>query len=132
MSTIPEKLNGDTIDRLIDIYREDEEMLEVLEESLLSFAEYHSSVYTMETKLKFLSPQSMDREEYQNAVGKMDAYRSVCHEALLTAVSVLNRLAEKENLPAVYADEVRRERPYRRQIANAVFNYVETIIRERR
>ena len=44
---------------------------------------------------------------------------------------MLNRLAEKENIPAVYEGIVSEDRPYRRELADAVLEYIRDIIKNR-
>jgi len=41
-------------------------------------------------------------------------------------------MAAKEGLELIYNGIVSEERPYRREVANAVLEYVEKVIRERR
>jgi len=65
-------------------------------------------------------------------VESLDKKRTMLHNRVLIAVNVLNRMASKENLKPVYDGIVSEERPYRREVANAVLEYVEKIIKERR
>ena len=58
--------------------------------------------------------------------------RTVIHNSVIANVNLLNRLAEKNGLHPVYDGIVSEERPYRREIANAVLDYVESIIKNRR
>lgn len=46
-------------------------------------------------------------------------------------VNVLNRMAKSQNLPPFYDGVVSEERPYRREVANAVLEYVEETILNR-
>lgn len=125
-------INAETISKLISIYAEDTEFLDILHSSLKSFEEYHSAIYEMETWMRIYSYNSVDKEEYQSRVADMDKCRTACHNSVLISVNVLNRLAVKENLPLVYEGIVSEERPYRREVANAVLAYVENIIKNRR
>ena len=71
-------------------------------------------------------------EEYKDNVSKLDKMRTVNHNSVIANVNLLNRLAEKNGLQPVYDGIVSEERPYRREIANAVLDYVESIIKNRR
>lgn len=125
-------INAETILKLSSLYAEDTELLNILCSSLKSFEEYHSVIFDMETWIKVYSYKSVDKEEYQSKVTDMDRRRTMCHNSVLSSVNILNRLAAKENLPLVYDGVVSEERPYRREVANAVLEYVENIIKNRR
>lgn len=126
------KINKETITKLITTCQEDKDMLDILYSSLKSFEEYHSVIFDMETWMKVFSYKSIDKEEYQSKVTDMDRRRTMCHNSVLSSVNILNRLADKENLPLVYDGVVSEERPYRREVANAVLEYIENIIKNRR
>lgn len=126
------KINYETINKLIATYQEDKDMLDILYSSLKSFEEYHSVIFDMETWMKVFSYKSVDKEEYQSKVTDMDRRRTMCHNSVLSSVNILNRIAVKENLPLVYDGIVSEERPYRREVANAVLEYVENIVKNRR
>ena len=126
------KINYETITKLIATYQEDKDMLDILYSSLKSFEEYHSVIFDMETWMKVFSYKSVDKEEYQSKVTDMDRRRTMCHNSVLSSVNILNRIAVKENLPLVYDGIVSEERPYRREVANAVLEYVENIVKNRR
>jgi len=127
-------LNREVLDRLISIYQtnEDDDGLDMIFEQLASFEEYHSAIYSMETKLKVRSAKSMEGEEYRLMVQSLDKKRTMQHNRVLIAVNILNRMAAKEGLELIYNGIVSEERPYRREVANAVLEYVEKVIRERR
>ena len=125
-------LNINTLKKLAEIYQEDNELLDILYSSIKSFEEYHLAIYEMESWMKVYSYKSVDKEEYQSKVTDMDRRRTMCHNSVLSSVNILNRLAAKENLPLVYDGIVSEERPYRREVANAVLEYVENIIKNRR
>ena len=126
------KINNETITKLITACHEDKDMLDILYSSLKSFEEYHSVIFDMETWMKVFSYKSIDKEEYQSKVTDMDRRRTMCHNSVLSSVNILNRFAAKENLPLVYDGVVSEERPYRREVANAVLEYVENIVKNRR
>ena len=124
-------LNKETIDKLIAKYKDDEKMLSIIERSLISFEEYHQAIYKMELWMKVHSI-SVSGDEYKENVSKLDKGRTNEHNSVLGNVNLLNRLAEKNGLPLVYDGIVSHDRPYRREVANAVLHYVEEIITNRR
>lgn len=123
-------INKDTIENLISIYKDDEKMLSIIERNLMSFEEYHQSIYKMELWMMVHS-DSCSGDEYKDNVSSLDKGRTSEHNSVLGNVKLLNRLAEKNGLPLVYDGIVSHERPYRREVANAVLEYVEDVIKSR-
>ena len=74
----------------------------------------------------------MHADEYKTMVEEMDRRRTRMHNSVLASVNILNRLAASQNLAPVYAGIVSEEKPYRRDVANAVLAYVEEAIKNRR
>lgn len=85
----------------------------------------------METWLKIYGNNSSN-EEYKDTVANLDKSRTLQHNALLGNVNLLNRLAEKNNLPLVYDGIISHERPHRREVANSVLEYIDFTINNRR
>ena len=76
--------------------------------------------------------KDMEMEEWQSFYSEMDDDRNKNHNQVISSVRILNRMAAKEGLPPIYEGTVSEESPYRQEIADAVFAYIETIIRNRR
>ena len=125
------KVNKDTIRQLVLQYRDEEVMLEMLEDALRSFEEYHQAIYYLELKKQLYSMGAMEGREYRTLIEELDRGRTANHNAVLVQVNVLNRMAKAAGLPLFYEGVVSEERPYRREVANAVLEYVETVVRER-
>ncbi len=121
----------DTINQLIEIYKDDVKFLNIIERCISTFEEYHDTIFKMELWMKVYS-NSITGQEYQDNVSKLDKMRTANHNSVIANVNLLNRLAEKNSLPPVYDGIVSEERPYRREIANAVLEYVEQTIKNRR
>ena len=60
-----------------------------------------------------------------------DKTRTRCHNAVIAQVNCLNRLAEEAGIPPLYDGVVSEERPYRRQVADAVLDFVRDSILNR-
>lgn len=125
-------LNLDILKKLVLAYKDDTDVSAFLQDALDSFEDYHVSIYKMETKLMLVTANDMDRSNYQDLVTSLDKTRSNSHDTVISTVAFLNRLAEMQKLPPVYDGIVSKERPYRKQIANAILSFVESIIRDRR
>ena len=125
------RINKSSIEQLIIQCADDKEMLDVIFNVLSDFEDYHRRIYEMETKLKVYSPKSMNIEDYRDMRETLDRSRTTQHNVVIMNVGMLNRFAKKENIPLVYEGVVSEERPYRRELADAVLEYVEDIIKNR-
>ncbi len=125
-------INTSIIKNLITLHNTDKETLDIIQDCLHSFEQYHSAIYEMETKMRIYSYESMDADEYKTMVEEMDRRRTRMHNSVLASVNILNRLAESQNLAPVYDGTVSEEKPHRREVANAVLAYVEEAIKNRR
>jgi len=125
------KINTETLAALIESNKEDKETLDFIFHCLMDFENYHQAVFRMECKTKVYKPGVLAREEYQDMVTTADKSRTLAHNSLLEMINALNRLAAKNNMPPLYDGTVSEERPYRREVANAVFEYVKDVIENR-
>lgn len=105
--------------------------MNTIERCLISFEEYHSQIYKLEICMKIFSNGNVDKDNYKIKIEELDKSRTTYHNALLGNVNVLNRLAEKNTLPPFYDGKVSQDRPYRREVANGVLQYVEKIVENR-
>lgn len=120
-------MNRKALDNLIQACKTDSELLEIIQDALRSFEEYHTAIYSMEIRKQLLAG-TVDALQYQEEIGEMDRRRTSSHNAVISNISLLNRLAEQAGLPPVYEGVISREQPYRRQIADAVLDYVRDVI----
>lgn len=125
------ELNKETITKLLDIYRGDSEALEMIEAALLSIEEYHVAIYEMEIKKVVLTALEIEASEYRSQVEALDRNRTVHHNAMLTQVNILNRMASMNDLAPVYGGTVSEDKPYRRQVADAALAFARQVIVER-
>ena len=123
-------MNRKALNDLIRSCKDDAELLKEVRDALLSFEEYHTAIYKMETKRKILEG-TMDARQFQEEITSLDRARTDCHNAVLANVSMLNRIAAMYGLPPVYDGTVSEKQPFRRQVADAVLGYVQEIILER-
>ena len=124
-------LNAETIWKMLQFFRDDQETVETIEHALMLFESYHASIYELEIKKRLYSSGAMEADTYRERIPRLDKTRTYTHNALLTQVNVLNRIAAEGTLPPVYAGIVSEERPYRREVANAVLDFVQQIILNR-
>ena len=129
--TTQTKINTDTLNKLIERNKDDKDTLDFIFHVLMDFESYHKAVFEMESKTKVYSYEALGREDYQEMVSAADKSRTSAHNSLLGMVNALNRLAVKNELPPFYDGIVSEEKPYRREVANAIFKYVQRVIENR-
>lgn len=127
-----DKFNTQALEKLMQNNKDDKDILDMIFDVIKSFEEYHHSIIDMETKLQIYSSGTLDREEYQDMVTELDKRRTMCHNSVLTGMSLINRIAEKQSIEPIYSGTISEERPYRREVENAVLDYIQKIIENRR
>ena len=126
------EININALEKLIQTCRDDKESLDIIFDILKGFEEYHAKIIELEIRLKLYSTIILTTDEYQFIVTELDKRRAMSHDSILIGVNVLNRMAEKQDIEQIYSGTVSKERPYRREVANSVLNYLQTIIENRR
>lgn len=121
-------MDKERLTKLIASFSDDSEMLEIIYNCLISFEEYHKAVYELEVYKRVFNSDGRAERSILETAEAMDRTRTRCHDALIANVAILNRMAGGD---PVYSGTVSKERPYRREVANAVFKYMETVINER-
>ena len=122
------QVNRETLKALIAKHSDDSELTGIILEALESFESYHGAIYTLELKRELYLRGAMDRETYREEIPYLDGIRTSKHNAVISNVKLLNRLAEQDGLEPFYAGIVSEERPYRTELADAVLLFVcETI-----
>ena len=124
-------INERTLDLLIQSFENDADMLSLIDDCVTSFENYHNAVYKMETYKRLHGTNIKNGEIYRDTISQLDRDRTISHNALIANVNILNRLAEMQQLPPLYDGIVSEERPHRRVIANAIFEYIEKVINQR-
>ena len=132
MSETKSIFSVENLESLIKASKNDKDLLEFIASCLKSFEDYHRAIYDMETWLKLYDCNALGREEYQDALTSYDKARTTRHDTLLGSVNGLNRAAQKAGIGLIYSGVVSKERPYRREVANAALDFVEMVIKERR
>ena len=119
-----------SLKELVYLSFDDKELLDMIYDALISFERYHNAIYDMETKKK-LYCGAMDSLDYRKMKNELDKLRTACHNAVIANVAMLNRMAEQKGIPPIYDGVVSEDRPYRRELADAILGYVAGIINER-
>ncbi len=124
------KINRENFKKLIEVYSGDPEMLNTVFSVISKFEDYHKAIFDMEMKIALYSGM-WTSEEYKEEYSSLDNYRTVCHNGVIAGVKILNRMAESKGVGVVFDGVVSEEKPYRRILADAVFEFVNEIIDNR-
>jgi len=125
------KINTETLNRLIALYRNDAGALEAITDALDSFEKYHQAIYKLENQRRLYTQGAMSPETYRVLIPELDVIRTRNHNEVISQVSMLNRLAEKNSLSPFYDGIVSKEPPIRTHIADAVLAFVRQVIADR-
>lgn len=125
------QINNDTLDGLIRFFRDDKDDLDMIIRAMEIFEDYHQAVYRLEITRRLFSCDAIDSETYRYETVTRDKSRTVNHNAVIAQVNLLNRMAQEAGLPLVYDGVVSEERPYRRELANAVLEFIQEVIANR-
>jgi len=126
---VTDEFSNDILFKLIEVNKDNTERLDTILECVQAFEDYHSAIFEMEMKMKIYGNSS--GADYRDMVSELDSNRTNNHNAMLVRVNILNRMAEQANLPLVYAGTVSEEKPFRREVADAVLAFVERVILQR-
>lgn len=124
-------LNKESINKLISLNKNDRETLDFIKSCIDSFEQYHKAVFDDQMFPLLYGSGALESSEFLEGRISVDRIRTVHHNAVIANVSILNRLAEQAGLDPVYDGIISKDQPYRRQIADAVFEYIEDIINNR-
>ena len=123
------RINSESLNEIIRHFKDDKDDMEMIISALESFEDYHRSIYRLEITRRLFSCKAIESEEYRTETVARDRNRTTNHNAILAQVNFLNRLAKEAGQPPIYDGIVSEERPYRREVANAVLDFVqETIV----
>ena len=125
------RVNQAALSTLIQQAKDDPELLDYIFTALKSFEEYHNAVMADQFFPIVYSGGGMDGEQYRTKRAELDKRRTTAHNALLANVNLLNRMAAAVGIEPVYDGTVSEERPYRRMVADAVFDYLSVVINNR-
>ena len=121
-------INGDTLNGLIRHFRDDRDDLYMIVRTLEAFEDYHRAIYQLEITRRLSSCDAIDPDTCRTETEQRDRTRTVNHNAVIAQVGMLNRMAEEASLPPLYDGVVSEERPYRRELADAVLAFVREVM----
>lgn len=123
--------NKKAIENLVEAYKYDKYRLKLINSCLRSFADYYKAVYELEIYKDIFYNPNGDDGEYRDRVTELDRSRTRFHNSLISNVSTLNRMAETAGTPLIYSGVVSEQQPYRRQIADSIFEFMNECVKNR-
>lgn len=121
------KLNAESLTRLYKTGNMD--IMDSVEKALEAFSSYHSAIYKLENVMR-LSLYSNDND-IKHTIESLAQRRTAAHNAVITYIKIINRICEQQSLPLVFEGIVSEDRPYRTELADAVLDFVETVVKNR-
>ena len=61
-------LNAETIWKMLQFFRDDQETVETIEHALMLFESYHASIYELEIKKRLYSSGAMEADTYRERI----------------------------------------------------------------
>lgn len=123
--------NINSLSQLIQQSKEDPELLEYIHKALMSFSDYHAAVIAEQIYPVIYGGADVDPDSYRAERAALDKRRTTAHNAMLANVNLLNRMCTAAGIDPVYDGMVSEDRPYRRYVANAIFEYLTHVIDQR-
>lgn len=88
------------IDNLIEVASTDD--LDIIEDCIDSFPAYINSIVRMEQGIQLAKFRCYTQESYIEEVERLDRYRQLKHNSVISSVSILNRLCDLYEVEQIY------------------------------
>ena len=121
-------VNNETLNGLLIHFRDDQDDIAAIVHAMESFEDYHNAIYRLEITRRLFSCNAIESEAYRSDTVERDRLRTYNHNAVITQVNLLNRMAKEASLPPFYDGVVSEEKPYRRELANAILDFIHEVI----
>lgn len=119
----------ENINELLKAYKEDDEILDYINDALKSFREYVNIVVEMEHTLPIIF-EKYGRIVGQQEVMRLDTSRKCAHNVAISNIKLLNKLSKKNNNTLFYEGEIDNEHRY--EIGNFIGQIVFIYYHERK
>ena len=121
-------VNNETLNSLLGHFRDDQEDIAAIVHAMETFEDYQNAIYRLEITRRLFSCNAIESETYRSDTVERDRLRTYNHNAVIAQVNLLNRMAEEASLPPFYGGVVSEEKPYRRELANAILDFIWEVI----
>ena len=121
-------VNIETLNGLLRHFRDDHDDIAAIVHAMETFEDYHNAIYRLEITRRLFSCNAIESETYRSDTVERDRLRTYNHNAVIAQVNLLNRMAKEASLPPFYDEVVSEEKPYRRELANAILDFIQEVI----
>lgn len=97
---LKEKIEG-----LVNAYKEDKEVLDVIYDTMNCFTDYVKIVNEMENTITILRHR-YEPADYRERIELIDRNRRIIHNSVIAGVKMLNRMATAKNLPLFFEGDI--------------------------
>lgn len=114
-------INREVVYQLLEI----EEYEPLINSGIISLYNYADFVMRESDRIKVigLSRDKYDMKWFQDQISSLDKKRKILHDAAISNISIMNRLAVKHGFEAPYPGDISREQDGREDIALSIFNF---------
>ena len=91
--------------KISEIYSDDPDILEIIEDTIESYGNYLNYVYKMES-LKAVLKIKLEAIEYRKRIEEMDVHRTSIHNAAISSTRIINRLCELNDIPLFFEGDI--------------------------
>ena len=98
-------MRKEKINKLIESWKDDKEVLDIIQADVLALGEYTQAVYYMEFSVAIIKAK-YEGEEVRDALGKNDQSRHDAHERAIMGVKRLNRFALMKGLEPIFEGDI--------------------------
>lgn len=98
-------MRKEKINKLIEAWKDDKEVLDIIQADVLALGEYTQAVYYMEFSVAIIKAK-YEGEEVRDALGKNDQSRHDAHERAIMGVKRLNRFALMKGLEPIFEGDI--------------------------
>ncbi len=125
------QINTETIRTLTGFLSRKPDTFAAFMDALESFEAYHTAVHALEIRRYLYAHGCMDFSSFRELYDDLQQKQwDTFHEAVKSLL-FLNRLAEENGLEPVYNGTISQERVHRIEIADAVLDYLNTLVSNR-
>lgn len=93
------------IERLVNAYKEDGEVIEMINDTMDGFADYVQSVNQMENTINIMRFK-LDAAEYRERLQALDRNRRIIHNGCIAGCKLLNRLSASVGLDKFFEGNI--------------------------
>lgn len=121
----------DSMNALIAACKDQPDDLKAVFEALCTFESYHQAVVRETGFHRVFLNSTSGSPENQNQYSQFDRSRTIGHNAVIVYLQMLNQLTELYKVPLFYTGSVSEDYPHRREIGDAILQFLHDLVDSR-